>query len=446
MPNAMILVHLGISIVMILVLILKLRFNPTIALFLGSLYMGVASGLGAVATIGAITEGFGNLLRGIGLSVGFGIMLGQLIADSGAVQSIANKLLKWTKEEGSDYGLGVTGLIVSTPVFYDVGYVILAPLARTLAKSVKSLPHFVGAMVAGLGIAHTFIPPTPGPMTGSELLNIELGVTMLWGIAVAVPTFFISIWAYEKFFLKKDNFWNPETDEDPTFKESETLATLIDERNLPSFAASVIPIFLPVLLILLGTTTKALYGTVPDFIQFISDRNIAMLVGVFAAMALASQSMPKEKIEESINVALGSAGIVLLITGAGGGLGNVLGKTGVGQVLTEIMGSLKIHPLLLTWMIAALMRIAQGSGTVAMITAVSIIAPAVPTIGIPAILVALAAFSGSLMGAHVNDSGFWITAKVAGLSTSGGLKTYTVVCALQSLISIILIMALSAIL
>lgn len=446
MPNAMILVHLGIAIAMILVLILKLRINPVISLFLGSLYMGVASGLGAVATVGFITEGFGNLLRGIGLSVGFGIMLGQLIADSGAVQSIANKLLELTKEERSDYALGVTGLIVSTPVFYDVGYVILAPLARTLAKSVKTLPHFVGAMVAGLGIAHTFIPPTPGPMTGSELLKIELGVTMLWGIIVAVPTFILSMWMYEKFFLGNANFWDPKTDEDSSFKEAESAASLLDKKELPSFGISIIPIFLPVFLILLGTTIKALYGSVPGPIQFLSDRNIAMLAGVFAAIFLASQSMSKEKIEESINVALGSAGVVLLITGAGGGLGNVLAKAGVGQVLTEIMGSLKIHPLLLTWAIAALLKIAQGSGTVAMITAVGIVAPAVPTMGIPAILVALAAFSGSLMGAHVNDSGFWITAKVAGLSTSGGLKTYTVVCALQSLISIILIMALSAIL
>jgi gluconate transporter len=446
MPNAMVLVHLGIAIAMILVLILKLRINPVISLFLGSLYMGVASGLGAVATVGAITEGFGGLLRGIGLSVGFGIMLGQLIADSGAVQSIANKLLNLTKEEGSDYALGVTGLIVSTPVFYDVGYVILAPLARTLAKSVKTLPHFVGAMVAGLGIAHTFIPPTPGPMTGSELLKIELGVTMLWGIIVAVPTFFLSMWIYEKFFLGNASFWDPKTDEDSAFKEAESSASLLDTKELPSFGISIIPIFLPVFLILLGTTIKALYGSVPGPIQFLSDRNIAMLVGVFAAIFLASQSMSKEKIEESINVALGSAGIVLLITGAGGGLGNVLGKAGVGQVLTEIMGSLRIHPLLLTWVIAALLKIAQGSGTVAMITAVGIVAPAVPTMGIPAILVALAAFSGSLMGAHVNDSGFWITAKVAGLSTSGGLKTYTMVCALQSMISIILIMALSAIL
>lgn len=407
--------------------------------------MGFAAGLGSIATIGAITEGFGNLMKGIGLSVGFGIMLGQLVADSGAVQTIASTLVRWAKKERADYALGVTGFIVSTPVFYDVGYVILAPLARTLAKTAKSLPHFVGALVAGLGIAHTFVPPTPGPMTGSELLKIDLGITLLWGIIVAFPTFLLSMWMYDKFFLSRPNYWNPAKDEDASL--SETGETRIaTNAKLPGFAVSIIPIFLPVFLILLGTGTKAIYGSVPVFIQFISDRNIAMLLGVFAAMLLASQVMNKEQMEKSVNSALGAAGIVLLITGAGGALGNVLAKAGVGQVLTALVSDMHIHPLILTWAVASLLKIAQGSGTVSMITAIGILAPAVPTMDIAPILVALAAFSGSLFGAHVNDSGFWITAKVAGLSTSGGIKTYTTVTALQSVISIVLIMLLSLVL
>lgn len=448
--TTIILVNLVISIAAILVLILRFKVNPTIALFLGALYMGIGSGVGSTGTLGAIGDGFGGLMKGIGLSVGFGIMLGQLLADSGAVQSIANKMLRVMSRERANYALGGTGFIVSTPVFYDVGYVILVPLCRTLAKSAKSLPHFVGALVAGLGIAHTFVPPTPGPMTGGELLQIDLGITMLWGLIIAFPTFMISMWVYEKFFLNRNGFWNPAKDEDESFIESETIqkakeATFANEDNLPGFWASMLPILMPVILILLGTCAVALLGkkNVPEWIMFISDRNIAMLAGVFAAMNVARRVMTKDDMERSINKALGAAGIVLLITGAGGAFGAVLAKAGVGKVLVEAVKNLHIHPLILTWAMASLFKFAQGSGTVAMITAVSIIAPAVPAMGMPPILVALAAFSGSLFGCHVNDSGFWITAKIAGLSTSGGFKTYSTVTAIQSIISIVLILLVS---
>lgn len=448
MTNSIILVHLLVSIAIIMVLILKFKTNPVISLVLGALYMGFASGIAPMDTIKTITEGFGNLMKGIGISVGFGIMLGQLVADSGAVQTIANTLTRVAKKEKSDYALGVTGFIVSTPVFYDVGYVILTPLARVLSKNAKTLPHFVGALVAGLGVAHTFVPPTPGPMTGGELLGIELGITLFWGLVVAFPTFLLSLYLYDKLFLSNKKFWNPQKDEDAAFNEEQARKNASDtivasEDKQLSFGAAMLPILLPVVLILLGTVTKAALGTVPVYIQFISDRNIAMLAGVFAAILVAKKVMTGEQIEKSINMSLASAGIVLLITGSGGAFGNVLAKAGVGDVLTAMVSGLKIHPIILTWFIASLLKFAQGSGTVAMITSVSIIAPAVSSMGVAPILVALAAFSGSLFGAHVNDSGFWITAKVAGLTTSGGLKTYTTVTALQSIISLAIIMALS---
>lgn len=445
MSSTLILVHLLITIVLVILLILKLKINPVISLILGSLYMGIATGVGYVESITAAAKGFGNLMSGIGLSVGFGVMLGQLVADSRAVESIANTMLKLTSREKSHYSMGATGFIVSIPVFYDVGYVILMPLARVLSKSGKALPYFVGALVAGLGMAHTFVPPTPGPLTGASLLGIEVGTTIGWGLVVGIPTFLLAMWIYGRFFLGNPKFWNQATDEDASFNADQAAPAqaAADAKPLPNFWAAMLPIALPIILILLGTASTAIYGKAHPLIQFLSDKNIAMLLGVFAAMAVARTVMTGDEISKSINKSLSDAGVVLLITGAGGSLGNVLTAAGVGNAITAVMKTISIHPILLAWAIASLMKLAQGSGTVAMITALSILAPAVPNMGIAPILVAMAAFSGSLFGGHLNDSGFWITAKIAGLTTSGGLKTYTLVCAMEAIISLVFIFLLS---
>ncbi len=446
MSSTLILVNLLITIIIVVVLILKLRFNPVISLILASLYMGLASGVGFVNTVGSITKGFGNLMTGIGLSVGFGVMLGKLVADSGAVQSIANGMLKLTKKEDSHYSLGATGFIVSIPVFYDVGYVILVPLARVLAKSAKSLPYFVGALAAGLGMAHTFVPPTPGPLTGGQLLKLDVGTLILWGLIIGVPTFLLGLWIYDRFLLRR-GFWNPAKDEDANYSEEagrQRAEEQVVAGKQPGFWFAMLPIVLPIVMILIGTATQAAVGKVPEWVAFISDKNIALLVGVFAAMIVArSTGMDGKQIEKSIAKSLADAGIVLLITGAGGALGSVLTASGVGNAITEMMKAVSFNPILLAWLIAALMKVAQGSGTVSMITALTILAPAVPTLGVAPILIALAAFSGSLMGAHFNDSGFWISAKIAGLTTSGGLKTYTTVCAINAVVSLLLIFAAS---
>lgn len=165
MGDPMVILWLVVAIAVILVLIIKFKMNAAIAMFIGALVLGIACNLGMAGTVSTISSGFGSTMTSIGLSVGFGVMLGQLVADVGAVQTLANGLLKLFGEKKADYAMGSTGFIVSIPVFYDVGYVILMPLAKTLAKksTQKILPHFVGGLTAGLGIAHTFIPPRPAP-------------------------------------------------------------------------------------------------------------------------------------------------------------------------------------------------------------------------------------------------------------------------------------------
>jgi len=456
MANTIILLYLILSIAIVLTLILKFKLNAAIAMFVGALFMGIVSGNGMTATVSTIGKGFANTLQSIGISIGFGIMLGQLIADAGAVQTISNALLKTFGKDRGDYALGTSGFIVSVPVFFDVGLVIMIPLAKQLAKenTKKALPYFVSALMCGLSFAHTFVPPTPGPITCAAIMNISLGTMILFGILVGLPAFFISVFLYQKLVLRRKNYWNPQTDEmhDPV-KEAEAQkradALMRNPEKLPSLFESLFPILLPIVLILLNTVWRAVVGVdakgvsrVPQFIQLIGGREVAMLLGLFAAMFICRRKdrMSSNKIADSITSAIGSCGTVLLITGLGGGFGAVLQSTGVGIVLQGMLESVHIPVILFVWMLAAVLKFAQGSGTVAMITALEI--AAAMTITVNPVLVALAGMSGSLMGAHVNDSGFWVTANIAGLTTKGGLKIYTVICAIMSLVSLSLILLL----
>lgn len=446
MSNIGLIINLAITIFIILFMIFKWKQNPIISMFVAALFMGIASKVGAVETINAISEGFGNTLTGIGISVGFGVILGQVVADTGAVQAIANKTIELFGEEKSDYALGVTGFIVSIPVFYDVAYVILVPLAKTLSEQTKeNVAKFLGSLVAGLGIAHTFIPPTPGPLTGAELLGIDVGRVILFGILIGLPTFILTMIVYNKFFLSREGFW---TDDcyDEELQDQGKVEELDDTyRETPGILKSVSPILVPIVMIIVGTVYGSMVGSdnVPEIVKFISNKNIAMFAGVLASFLLAKDILTIDEISRSVDKSLSSAGVVLLITGMGGGLGNVLGLAGAGDALLAAIQTVNIHPILFIWLVSALMKLAQGSGTVAMITSVGLIAPIIASIDVEPVLIAMAAFSGTLMFAHVNDSAFWITAKIGGLSTEGGLKIYSLVCGILAIISLLLIFALN---
>lgn len=441
-----VLLSLFITIVLIIVLIMKVRMNAAVAMFLGALFMGISTGLGAMETVNTLTKGFGGTMASLGYSVGFGVMMGQMIAATGCVQSIANTLVKVFSKKRSDYALGTTGFIVSIPVFYDVGYVVLMPLAKTLAKmSQKSIAYFSGALVLGLGLTHTFVPPTPGPMTGAELLGIDIGMMILWGLIIGIPTFLIAMVINRK-LLDRPGYFVPEKhmEIDEEYQKQQRLMEeefIKDEKTLPSFGLAILPILTPIVLILMGTVAKAVVGdgTVPAIITFLSDKSIAMLAGLLVSIAIALPQMNFKKIEDEINKSLSSIGTVLFITGTGAALGAVIQACGVGDALLKVVQGVNMPPILFAWLVAALLKVAQGSGTVAMITTVGMMAPMMAGITTSPVLVALAAFSGTLMGAHVNDSAFWITAKISNLNTSGGFRVYSIPCAINAVVSLALI-------
>ena len=450
MTSTLLVANLFITIAIILILILALKQSPVISLIMGALYMGIASGVGAVTTIETIASGFGNSMTSIGISIGLGVILGKIVADTGAVQSIADGITNLCGEKRADIGLGLSGFLVSIPVFFDVAFVIIMPLARFMSKHGKKIPYYAGALVGGLVIAHTFIPPTPGPLAGSEMLGLEVGTTIMWGLLIGLPSFAISLFIYDKFFLSRPGFWVAERDEefDPEEerREEEKSEALIKEgRTLPPFGLAILPILLPIVLILSGTASTAIMGdeNVPEIIKFISNKNIAMLFGVFGAYLLSKGRLPMKELNKTVNSALSDAGSVLLITGMGGALGAVLAAAGIGDVLVSVIETVHIHPVLFAWLVAVVLKAAQGSGTLSMITAISLLAPSVGNLNVQPIFIALAAFSGSMCVSIVNDSGFWITTKIARLTTLGGFKICSLMCFIISIVSLILIMTAS---
>lgn len=419
-------VNLAISIAIILFLVLKFKINPVISMILASLYMGISCSLGFMDTITSINSGFGSLMTGIGFPIGFGIMMGQILEDSGAAESLAKSILKAFPGKKAPWALGLTAFLLSIPVFFDVTFVILIPLGIAVAKETKRpLAYFAGAIAIGGGSSQTFVPPTPNPLAAATILNFDLSYIIIAGTIVGLAAAVFSMFVWFR-MLDRPGFWDPNKDETGLLDMD---AAVVHRVDLPSPWAAVIPICLPVLAILIGSFWPVVTGSdAPVVIQFISQKTIAILLGLLAAYVILLKRMGWSGLNESVSKSLKQAGVVLLITGAGGAFGAVIQATNIGEVLiaglTEGQSSTMLI-LCLTFGIGVLFRVAQGSGTVASITAMTIMASVAPSAGCHPVYIALAALAGGNFIGHVNDSGFWVVTNLSGASVTGGLKTYT---------------------
>lgn len=437
-----VLVHLLIAVVIMVFLMAYLKLNAAIGLVVGSLYLGIASGLGLVETVSTISSGFGGLMTGIGLPIAFGIMIGKLVADYGGVESIANGFLKGIKKkENTPWAMAATGFLASIPVFYDVVFVIVSPIAKGLSKVTRHpLPYYLGALVAGAGIAHCFILPTPGPLAGAEILGIPIGQMFVIGVVIGAVSAVLTYYIYKVLLDKKVIKWDPEKDEEQAVQEE-----VKKEENvkLPSFILSIIPIILPIIMILFGTVYNAFAEVTPAFVQFMSNRVIALLAGAIVAIIISWGVIGREKTNKSLTESLAVLGTILLITGAGGSFAAVINASGSGASITAMMTNWNISPLLFVWVVAAIIGAVQGSGTVGMITAASLIAPNISSLGVSPLYLACAAFGGAMAIRWMNDSGFWVSTLVPNLKLSGGFKTYSAVCGIMSVVSLIVTYLLS---
>lgn len=431
---------IALILVMILLIIATTRYHvhPFLTLLLAALLMGFIGGLDGDMVILKVTEGFGNTLTSIGIIIAFGTIIGSYLEKSGGAQAMASSILKIVGEKNSALALNITGFIVSIPVFCDSGFVILAALNKALSKKTGiSLIILAVSLSTGLYATHVFVPPTPGPLAAAGTLGADIGLVLILGIVVAIPSA-LTGWLWAKQAGKNSS---------AASKYEDIISVSSD---VPKTYRSFAPIIVPIILIALKSIAD--YPTSPlgnkllyETIAIIGNPVIALFIGAFLAFSL------KSKIADAthfgwITDGLKNAGVIILITGAGGAFGNVLRATDIGNTLGSILSHWQVG-LLLPFLLAAVLKSAQGSSTVAIITSAALIVPLLPSLGmtgeIAKALVVLAIGAGAMTVSHVNDSYFWVVAQFSDMSTAQALRSHTLATFFQGITGILVILILS---
>jgi len=448
-PYIIFVVFAGVA--MLLLMVLKLRMSAFIALLITSIFVGILAGMPLSKISESIQEGMGSTLGFIATVVGLGAIFGQMLESSGGAKSLADYLLKKFGKDRASWALTLTGFIIGIPIFLDVGLIILIPIVYALTKDTKrSLLYYGIPLLAGLAVTHAMVPPTPGPMAVANILGVDLGWVVLFGLIIGIPTAIIAGPVFGKFISKKMFISVPEQMFE-SFPESNS-----SKEKLPSFGIIAIIVLIPLSLIIMSTfiklgIDKGLYdkSLMTEILIFVGHPFTALILATLSSILLClKRNIPGQTILNLSTKALGPAGIIILVTGAGGVLKQILVDSGIGKILAESIAGSPIPLVLLAWIIASLVRITQGSATVAMITAAGIIAPILPSFnlsqpGIAIIVIAIA--SGATIMSHVNDSGFWIVSKYLGMNEKQTLQSWTVMETIISVSGLVLSLLLSII-
>lgn len=411
-----------VGILVLFVLIARFKLNAFIAFTLVSLLVGIAEGMPLLKVVGAIQKGIGDTLGYLILILGFGAMLGKLVADSGAAQRITSQLVKRFGKRNIQWAVVLTGFIVGIPMFYTVGFVILVPLVFTVAASTGLPLIYVGLpMLASLSVTHGYLPPHPAPTAITGMFKADLGKTLLYGILIAIPAIIVAGPLFSR-TLKNipaaplKEFVNPR---------------VLTDEEMPGTGISIFTALLPVILIALATLMGMLLpeeSKILLIVQFVGDPVIAMLISVLFALytlGLARGKKMKE-VMDSVGSSISGITMVLLIIAGAGALKEVLVQSGVSDYIAGLLQESSLSPLFLAWLIATVLRVCVGSATVAGLTAAGIVAPLVAAPGVSAELMVLAIGSGSLMLSHVNDGGFWLFKEYFSLSVKDTLRSWTI--------------------
>lgn len=412
---------LGLAVVIISILFLRL--HAFLGLILGAFVVSVMTpGVGTEA-MGRVAEGFGTGCRKIGILIGLAAIIGQCLLVSGAAQRIVRSLLALFGVKRAPMAFLGSGFVLGIPVFFDTVFYLMLPLVRAFARTnPKVYLLALLSVVAGASMAHSLVPPTPGPLLVAARLEVSLGVLIPAGLLLGLVTISVG-YAYAR--------WANAKFEIPFRELEETEKVGVEPAELPGLFWSLLPILLPLLLISVGTFVE-MQGSRPDWLVMLGDKNVAMALGAGSAMILAARSCDLKNV---VQEALSSGGVIILITAAGAAFGAVMKDTGIGGELSGMVGS-GGGVLLLAFSLTALVRFAQGSATVAMITAVGIVAPMVleTQLGYHAVYVALAIGCGSKPLPWMNDSGFWIVSKMSGMNEGETLKTFSVMLSLMGVV------------
>ncbi|ALS74049.1 gluconate:H+ symporter [Planococcus maritimus] len=431
------------SIFVLLFLVMRTKLHAFVALLLVSLLLGIAAGMPLGDVIQSIQNGMGGTLGFVAVVVGLGAMFGKMLEVSGGAERLAATLIGKFGEDKAPWALGVTGFIVAIPVFFDVGFIILVPIVYSLAKKTgKSLLHYGIPLLAGLAVTHSFIPPTPGPIAVAELVGAELGWVILFGVLAGIPSMILAGPVFGRYIGKRIHLTIPDYMD---IKEQEY------DKELPSFGMIISLILIPLVLILFNTLSAVVLdegNQIREILTFLGHPFVALTIATILTFFFLGtrRGYSRQEVQDIATKALEPAGIIILVTGAGGVFKQVLIDSGVGDVLGQMMGDSALPPIVLAFLIASAVRVAQGSATVSMVTAAGLIAPLLEITGTtgPALgLIVISIAAGATVLSHVNDSGFWLVNRYFGMSVKDTLKSWTVMETIIGLTGFVVVLILS---
>ncbi|MDY7560959.1 GntP family permease [Pseudomonas sp. 10B1] len=432
-----------VTIIGLVLLITRFKVHPFIALTLASGFLGLTSGMPVDKVMKSFQDGFGGVLGFVGILLALGTMLGKLMADSGGADQIAQTLVRVFGKKHVHWAMMFAAFLVGIPLFFEIGFVLLIPLVFIVARRTGLSIVKIGIpLLAGLSAVHGLVPPHPGPLLAIGVYGADIGKTIFYGLIVALPTAMIAGPIYGKWISK----YVPGT---PNQELMDQLAQESKRDNLPSFGITVVTILLPVFLMLLKTLSDI---ALPDnsairvWMDLIGHPITALLAALLLAFYTfgAARGFSRQEILKLLDQSLAPVAAIVMIVGAGGGFKQMLVASGIGDVIGHMAVRAEISPILLAWLVAAVVRIATGSATVATITGAGIVAPVVGMIpGVNRELLVLATGAGSLILSHVNDAGFWLVKQYFNMTVAETFKTWTAMETILSVVGLVFILLLS---
>lgn len=438
----------AVAIILLLGLIMWLKLNTFVSLIITAMVTGIMLGMPLSKIIGTIETGMGSTLGHIALIFGLGAMLGKLLADGGGATRIAHTLINKFGQKRIQWAVVTASFIIGIALFFEVGLVLLIPIVFTIAKESKVSTLYLGIpMTAALSVTHGFLPPHPGPVMIAKEFGAEIGQVLIFGIIVAIPVTIIAGPIFTKFTRKII----PEA-----FTKSGDLASLGKQKSFkieetPGFAISALTALLPVFIMLVSTVVDLVTGSpenpegILGFISFIGEAGTAMLISVlFAIYSMGiNRGYKVNQVMDTLTNAIYPIGMMLLIIGGGGAFKQILIDGGVGKTVEELFTGSAMSPILLAWIVAAVLRISLGSATVAAISTVGIVMPLLESSDVNLALVVLATGAGSVIASHVNDAGFWMFKEYFGLTMKETFLSWTLLETVISVSGIIFILFIS---
>jgi GntP family gluconate:H+ symporter len=448
-PPAILLSIAAVAIALLLLLIMRLKVHAFVSLTLVSLATAIATGIGWDKVLPTLMTGFGNTLASVALLVGLGSMIGKLLEVSGGAKVLADSLIQRFGEDRAPFALGVASLLFGFPIFFDAGLIVMVPIIFSVAKNLGGpILRYAMPSAGAFAVMHAFLPPHPGPVAAADALKVNIGMLVIVGLLVAFPTWFVGSYLLSIRTSKRLSV--------------ESIGALLStpiapdsEIKPPKFGTVLLLLMLPVLLIFMdtGLNTLSVAGVVDKtqplvmFLRMLGNTPVALLITLLVCLAVFAKDFGKAKLEELCNDALGPICAVILVTGAGGMFGGVLRAGGIGDALAKVLGETGMPVIVAAFVVSACLRIAQGSGTVALTTTSALLAPTVSAApGLSSLdlcFIVIAIACGSTVLSHFNDSGFWLFSRMFGLDERTTLRTWTAMVTLLGLIGFATVLVLS---